>query len=577
MTRGLPQCRIFADDESSGLAQNVTESAMRAVTMIIITSLVLFFIEDISCVIKVSHKKPIKIKIQAKPSLLVKPFPFLLLKKYHRKKIRLGWPLSALFTFKALAFLSSLVRKRRRRSTDSVPIIFSAPNTRTWLTNIGSRKNGATRKATKSGLSQESEERFETTDKPPTTVLPEHEGSSEENDDARESEYKDERIHYDAPMKLDRGRNNQGRTPTKPRLGKAERKERGRSNGGKKAVKTEKSTHIAPSTSSDDHKDEEIAEVFRSLRANDHNSCIQRAICEYEAVKYKRKLTPMQESFVDLFGENVSQPTEADELKDSYPFHRAAFIGNSLRDPSICAHTFKTCPRTPDSILPASERTSQPGDTIEVPGPVTNNGPPQHQLGSQAPSYAQNPFGLPGGVPVPVPPNVNVRPGSRASLFPDGTLLIFEAPEDPAPGLPVIPHPTPLDPPKAKGAKPVVDLSQFLPGKAAMAPAVFETELTLTADGKAFNEALPKIPKIIDSGIKLTPQMIELVSGLLKKDNHRGKRKDVVHELLKDIVIGHIQKQITTAWRPSSPILPPDNMLDFALPQQQAIENYAFY
>lgn len=84
--------------------------------MITITSLVLFFIEDISCVIKVSHKKPIKIKIQAKPSLLVKPFPFFLLKKYHGKKIRLGWPLTALFTLKAVKYAKvSRVKVRQCR------------------------------------------------------------------------------------------------------------------------------------------------------------------------------------------------------------------------------------------------------------------------------------------------------------------------------------------------------------------------------------------------------------------------------------------------------------------------------
>ncbi|XP_022652511.1 uncharacterized protein LOC111246719 isoform X2 [Varroa destructor] len=53
--------------------------------------------------------------------------------------------------------------------------------------------------------------------------------------------------------------------------------------------------------SHENHNDD-VNEIFKSLRENDQDGCIQRAICEYEAMKRTKTLNIMEESFVDLFG-----------------------------------------------------------------------------------------------------------------------------------------------------------------------------------------------------------------------------------------------------------------------------------
>ena len=165
-------------------------------------------------------------------------------------------------------------------------------------------------RAPKSSTEQDSRN----SERPETTVSPEIEDSSESEgrEESEEDDDADERIVYDAHMK--------------PRIEKIEGKRTGREGksskiarpseldddsaafkyGGRKSQKTTKEKRptqkVKPETSDEDEEDEEIAEVFKTLRANDHNSCIQRAICEYEALKWTTQLTPMQESFVDLFG-----------------------------------------------------------------------------------------------------------------------------------------------------------------------------------------------------------------------------------------------------------------------------------
>lgn len=84
-----------------------------SVSLLVVVLLALCVQLSLEGIIKVSHKKPIKIKIQAKPSVLIKkPLPLLLLKKPlsllllgHRKvHSRKGWPLTALFTLKAVRY-----------------------------------------------------------------------------------------------------------------------------------------------------------------------------------------------------------------------------------------------------------------------------------------------------------------------------------------------------------------------------------------------------------------------------------------------------------------------------------------
>lgn len=177
-----------------------------------------------------------------------------------------------------------------------------------------SRKNGAAKILTPRPR-HESEKRWKIQAEPvQTTISPEFKESSEsEGIDDSQGDDSDERIEYDEETEPRSGKANHGRTFVKVHSGesykgvsaggkakvtKGGRKDLGEKNSNRKTRKPE-----APSVeSTDDNEDEEIAEVFKTLRENDHNSCIQRAICEYEALKRTTKLTRMQESFVDLFG-----------------------------------------------------------------------------------------------------------------------------------------------------------------------------------------------------------------------------------------------------------------------------------
>lgn len=111
---------------------------MNVSARILVVMFVLFVQLSQEGVIKVSHKKPIKIKIQAKPAVLIKkPLPLLLLKKplsllllkRYNSKFRKGWPLSALFTFKAVKYAKvSWVKVRRCRMVPIAQFRKSTPH-----------------------------------------------------------------------------------------------------------------------------------------------------------------------------------------------------------------------------------------------------------------------------------------------------------------------------------------------------------------------------------------------------------------------------------------------------------------
>lgn len=87
---------------------------MRTWTLLLFVIFALCVQLSMEGIINVSHKKPIKIKIQTKPVLIKKPLPLLLLKKplsllflwrhHHRSHLRKGWPVSAFFTLKAVKY-----------------------------------------------------------------------------------------------------------------------------------------------------------------------------------------------------------------------------------------------------------------------------------------------------------------------------------------------------------------------------------------------------------------------------------------------------------------------------------------
>lgn len=260
------------------------------------------------------------------------------------------------------------------------------------------------------------------------------------------------------------------------------------------------------------------------------------------------------------FSSNVPQPSEKDRHKDSYPFHRAAFIGDNFRNVALCTSAYRLCSKLSASLLSAVAQKERPLTADSDAEPFTEISTPKerNEHSSSLPLNTQNMTPnnawslIPSIFPPAIPPNVRVRPGSKATQFSDGTLLIVEPPAEDIPGIPIISH-LKLSPPPLLARLPEQDVDgQHIPIKEVIlpphphAPAIFETEVSFSTGGNGLNEILQKIPKVLNNSMKLAPQMVDLLSHLIKHDIRKSpvdKHSDFIYDIIKGSLISHIQRQ----------------------------------